>query len=67
MPRPGHPEGTIGRHVSEQVLPFIELWYSSLPDYWNLVALAYLHDIGKPVTKFEDGHIKGDPHSIISA
>ena len=66
-PRPGHPEGTIGRHVLEQVIPFIDRWYSALPEYWDLVALAYLHDIGKPITRHENGRLVGDPHSVISA
>lgn len=66
-PRRGHPEGTIGRHVTEQVLPFIDQHYRHLSDYWNLVALAYLHDIGKPFTTYEDGRLVGDPHSVISA
>jgi hypothetical protein len=64
--RPGHPEGSVGRHVREQVLPFIDQWYRDLPDYWSLVALAYLHDIGKPDVVFEDGHVRGEPHSILS-
>ncbi len=67
VPRPGHPEGTIGKHVLEQVLPFIDQYYENLPDYWNLVALAYLHDIGKPLTRYENGQLVGDSHSIISA
>ena len=66
-PRPGHPEGTIGRHVAEQVLPFIERHYRDLPDYWSLVALAYLHDIGKPDVDFRDGRHRGNPHSVLSA
>lgn len=66
-PRPGHPEGTVGRHVLEQIVPFIDNWYPSLPDYWNLVALAYLHDIGKPQTRYVDGRLSGDSHSVISA
>ena len=65
--RPGHPEGKIGRHVLEQILPFIDLHYGGLADYWNLVALAYLHDIGKPLTRYERGHLVGDSHSTISA
>ena len=65
--RPGHPEGTIRRHVEEQVLPFIDLHYRALPDYWAIVALAYLHDIGKPNVEFRDGAILGDPHSVHSA
>lgn len=32
VPRPGHPEGTVGRHVEEQVVPFIELHFRDLPD-----------------------------------
>ena len=67
QPRPGHPEGTVGRHVSEQVVPFIDRWYSTRPEYWDLVALAYLHDIGKPATQYVDGRLAGDSHSIISA
>ena len=66
-PRPGHPEGTIGRHVLEQVIPFIDQWYSALPEYWDLVALAYLHDIGKPITRRKNGRLVGDSHSVISA
>ncbi len=66
-PRPGHPEGTVGRHVLEQVIPFIDRWYRELPDYWNLIALGYLHDIGKPVTRYESGHLSGESHSILSA
>ena len=66
-PRPGHPEGTIGRHVGEQILPFVERWYGGLPEYWDLVALAYLHDIGKPDTQYADGRPQGDPHSVVSA
>jgi putative nucleotidyltransferase with HDIG domain len=66
-PRPGHPEGTIGRHVREQVLPFIEHHYRDLPDYWSLVALAYLHDIGKPAVDFRDGRVHGATHSALSA
>lgn len=66
-PRPGHPEGTVGRHVNEQLLPFIDRWYADLPDYWNLVALAYLHDIAKPVTRYENGKLSGDSHSVLSA
>lgn len=66
-PRRGHPEGTIGRHVAEQVLPFIDQHYRHLSDYWNLVALAYLHDIGKPLTLYEGGRLVGDSHSVISA
>lgn len=66
-PRPGHPEGSVGRHVTEQVLPFIERHYCGLPDYWSLVALAYLHDIGKPEVDFRDGRLHGDSHSILSA
>lgn len=65
-PRPSHPEGTVGRHVDEQVVPFIDLYYRNLPDYWNLVALAYLHDIGKPLVDFRDGRIHGEAHSIHS-
>ena len=65
--RPGHPEGTIGRHVERQLLPFIERWYRELDDYWSLVALAYLHDIGKPEVRFEGGRVRGDSHSVISA
>lgn len=65
--RPGHPEGTIGRHVDEQVLPFIDRWYRDLADYWNLVALAYLHDIGKPEVRFEGGRVRSEPHSVLSA
>jgi putative nucleotidyltransferase with HDIG domain len=66
-PRPGHPEGTVGRHVEEQVLPFIERHYRDLTDYWSLVALAYLHDIGKPAVDFRDGRVHGDSHSVLSA
>jgi hypothetical protein len=66
-PRPGHPEGTVGRHVTEQVLPFIEAHYRGLDDHWALVALAYLHDIGKPATVYRDGHLAGEPHSVLSA
>jgi hypothetical protein len=66
-PRAGHPEGTVGRHVEEQVLPFIERHYRDLPDYWSLVALAYLHDIGKPAVDFRDGRVHGDSHSVLSA
>ncbi len=65
--RPGHPEGTIGRHVLEQVVPFIDHHYSGLSDYWWLVALAYLHDIGKPWTRYVEGNLVGDSHSIVSA
>lgn len=67
QPRPGHPEGTVGRHVEEQVLPFIDRHYRDLPDYWSLVALAYLHDIGKPAVDFREGRVHGDSHSVISA
>ena len=66
-PRPGHPEGTVGRHVLDQVIPFIDRWYFALPEYWDLVALSYLHDIGKPVARYENGRLVGDPHSVISA
>jgi putative nucleotidyltransferase with HDIG domain len=66
-PRPGHPEGTVGRHVAEQVLPFIERHYRDLPDYWSLVAIAYLHDIGKPAVDFRDGRLHGESHSVLSA
>ena len=66
-PRKGHPEGTVGRHVEEQVLPFIDRWYRNLPDYWSLVALAYLHDIGKPLVDFRDGQRRGKSHSVLSA
>ena len=66
-PRSGHPEGTVGRHVHGQVIPFIDLYYRDLPDYWNLVALAYLHDIGKPDVDFREGRIHGEAHSILSA
>ena len=66
-PRPGHPEGTVGRHVEEQVLPFIDRWYRSLPDYWSLVALAYLHDIGKPLVDVRAGKRVGESHSVLSA
>lgn len=65
--RPGHPEGTIGRHVEEQLLPFIDLHFRELPDYWDLVALAYLHDIGKPDVERRDGRIHGEAHSVLSA
>jgi hypothetical protein len=67
VPRPGHPEGTIGRHVSEQILPFIDHWYGALPEYWDLVALAHLHDIGKPQTQYVHGRLQGDSHSVLSA
>jgi len=66
-PRPGHPEGTVGRHVSEQLLPFVDKWYRDDVDYWALVALCYLHDIGKPFTERRDGRLIGEPHSVISA
>lgn len=68
-PRPGHPEGTIGHHVFEQLMPFIDLYYQLLPDYEdeNLQALALLHDIGKPDTQYQGGHLVGDSHSVISA
>ena len=66
-PRPGHPEGSIGRHVEEQLIPFIDLHFRELPDYWNLVALAYLHDIGKPDVVRHDGRIHGEAHSVLSA
>lgn len=66
-PRPGHPEGTVGRHVKEQLLPFIDRYYSDLPEYWELVALAYLHDIAKPVTQYVNGRLVGDSHSKLSA
>src|SRR5688500_16894173 len=66
-PRPGHPEGTIGRHVAEQVLPFVERHFRELPDYHALVALAYLHDIGKPDVDYHDGKVHGDSHSVLSA
>jgi hypothetical protein len=65
--RPGHPEGTVGRHVEEQVLPFINRHYRDLPDYWSLVALAYLHDIAKPLVYFHHGKVRGEPHSVFSA
>lgn len=64
--RPGHPEGTVGRHVEEQVLPFVERHYRDHLDYWALVALAYLHDIGKPMVDFRDGRVHGDNHSTLS-
>ncbi len=67
QPRPGHPEGTVGRHVTEQLLPFINRWYSELPYYLDLVALAYLHDIGKPITQYVDGRLVSDSHSVLSA
>ena len=67
QPRPGHPEGTIGRHVFEQVIPFIEEHFSDLPEYWDLIALAYLHDIGKPQTHYENGRLSGPSHSVLSA
>jgi hypothetical protein len=66
-PRPGHPEGTIGAHVEGQLIPFIDRFYREEPEYWDLVALAYLHDISKPVTQYENGRLVGDPHSVISA
>lgn len=66
-PRPGHPEGKIDRHVHEQILPFIDRFYFDHPDYLDLVALTYLHDIGKPDTCYDHGNIVGDPHSLISA
>lgn len=66
-PRAGHPEGTIGRHVCEQVLPFVERHFRALPDHWSLVALAYLHDIGKPLVTYREGRLHGDSHSVISA
>ncbi len=66
-PRAGHPEGTVGRHVTEQLIPFIDRWYAHLPDYDDLVALAYLHDIGKPITKYVDGRLVSESHSILSA
>ena len=65
--RPGHPEGTIRKHVLEQVLPFIDLHYGNLPDYWDLITLAYLHDIGKPLARYEGGRLVGENHSVISA
>jgi len=65
--RPDHPEGTIGRHVEEHLGPFIDLHFRGLHDYWNLVALAYLHDIGKPDVERRDGRIHGDAHSVLSA
>lgn len=65
--RPGHPEGSVGRHVLEQLLPFVDRWYREDNDYWNLVALCYLHDIGKPVTKYVGGRLSGEPHSVVSA
>lgn len=65
--RPGHPEGSVGRHVTEQLLPFVDKWYKNDVDYWDLVALCYLHDIGKPVTEYSDGRLSGEPHSVISA
>jgi hypothetical protein len=66
-PRPGHPEGSVGRHVEEQLLPFIDLHYRKLPDYWALVALAYLHDIGKPLVDFKEGTVHGENHGTLSA
>lgn len=66
-PRRGHPEGTLKRHVEEQVLPFIDRFYAALDDYWALVALAYLHDIGKPDVLRVEGRMSGDPHSVLSA
>lgn len=65
--RPGHPEGSVERHVTEQVLPFVDKWYRDDVDYWNLVALCYLHDIGKPVTQYKNSRLSGEPHSAISA
>lgn len=67
VPRSGHPEGTIRRHVEEQLVPFIDLYFRDLPDYWNLVALAYLHDIGKPAVDYRGGRLHGEPHSVLSA
>lgn len=66
-PRPGHPEGKIDRHVHEQILPFIDRFYFEHPDYLDLVVLTYLHDIGKPDTRYENGNLVGDSHSLISA
>ena len=66
-PRPGHPEGTVGRHVEEQVRVFVDRWFKDEPDYWDLVALAYLHDIGKPQTQHANDRLVGDSHSVISA
>jgi hypothetical protein len=48
-------------------MPFIDLHYRDLPDYWSLVALAYLHDIGKPEVEFHEGRVHGDSHSVLSA
>jgi putative nucleotidyltransferase with HDIG domain len=67
LPRPGHPEGTIGRHVAEQVLAFVNEHYRDDPDYWSLVALCYLHDIGKPVTRRATDSPPGETHSTVSA
>lgn len=49
------------------MIPFIDLHFRELPDYWNLVALAYLHDIGKPDVDRRDGGIHGEAHSVLSA
>jgi hypothetical protein len=65
--RPGHPEGSVGCHVTEQLLPFVNAWYINDEDYWDIVALCYLHDIGKPATTYVDGRLCGEPHSVVSA
>jgi len=54
-------------HVEKQVIPFIDHWYRPLADYWNLVALAYLHDIGQPLVRSPEGRRQGDLHSLVSA
>jgi len=48
-------------------MPFIDLYYRELPDYWDLVALAYLHDVGKPDVTRHGGRVRGEPHSVLSA
>ncbi|MBF0497544.1 MAG: HDIG domain-containing protein [Deltaproteobacteria bacterium] len=51
----------------EQLLPFVERWFKEDEEYLTLVALCYLHDIGKPLTKDKNSHLSGGPHSVISA
>jgi hypothetical protein len=45
----------------------VDKWYRDDLDYWALVALCYLHDIGKPFTDRKNGRLVGEPHSVVSA
>lgn len=63
--RPGHPEGTIGKHV-ENILAYLDRanWPECRRD---LRVLALLHDLGKPQTRYSGkGHLISEPASIIS-